>query len=63
MQFPACDLILHVIVHSKERTDECTVCGLCLASTAAVSAAIVVYRAIAAVFAVSVVLPLDYSVL
>ena len=63
MQFPACDLILHMRVHSKERPDECTERGLCLVGTAAASAAMVVCRANAAAYDVSVVLPLDYRVL
>ena len=63
MQFPACYLILHMRVHSKEKPDECNERGLGLVGTAAASAAMVVCRAIAAVFAVSVVLSLDYSVL
>ena len=50
------DLSEHMIVHTSEKPDECTVCELYLVSTAAASAAIVVYRAIAAVFAVSAVL-------
>ena len=49
MQFPACDLTLHMICHRSERPDEVTVCELCLVSAAADSAAIAVDRAIAAV--------------
>ena len=41
------DLRKHIIVH---KPDECIVCELCLVSTATDSAAIVVDRAIAAMF-------------
>ena len=54
MQFPACDLTLHMIVHSNERPDGCTVRGLCLVSADVDSATILVNGAVAAMFAVSV---------
>ena len=44
MQFPACDLTLHMIRHRSERPDEVTVRGLCLVSAAADSAIISVDR-------------------
>ena len=47
----------------KERPSECTERGLCLFGTAVARVAIVVYRVIAVVFDVSIMLPLDFSVL
>ena len=60
---PAFCLTRHMRVHSEERPSECTECGLCLFGTAVARVAIVVYRAIAVVFEVSIMLPLDFSVL
>ena len=54
MQFPACDLTLHMIRHRSERPVEVTVRGLCLVSADVDSATILVNGAVAAVFAVSV---------
>ena len=54
---PAFCLTRHMRVHSEERPSECTECGLCLFVLLLLKDAIVVYRAIAVVFEVYIMIP------